>query len=125
MFINSRGKAMTYNDYSRRLKKLVYNRLKPELYYSSDPSLSAFAHLLDSQNWAPHTLRHCYTVRLVKAGLDVAQVQMYRGDSSPESAIAYIGHKSELEDLINRPHQKTLEDLSAGWEEKSINGGIS
>ena len=124
MFINSRGKAMTYNDYSRRLKKLVYNRLKPELYYSSDPSLSAFAHLLDSQNWAPHTLRHCFTVRLVKAGLDVAQVQMYRGDSSPESAIAYIGHKSELEGLVNRPHQNTIEDLSAAYERKSIHGGI-
>lgn len=125
MFVNSRGKAMTYNDYSRRLKKLVYNRLKPELYHSLDPLLSAFAHLLDNQNWAPHTLRHCFTVRLVAAGLNVAQVQMYRGDSSPESAIAYIGHKSELEMLINQPHQQMLEDLSAAWERKSINGGNS
>ena len=123
MFVNRRGKAMTYNDYARRLKKLVYNHLKPELYHSPDPLLSAFAHMLDSHPWAPHTLRHCFTVRLVKAGLDVAQVQMYRGDSSPESAIAYIGHKSELEILINQPHQKTIEDMSAAFERRSINGG--
>ena len=112
MFINRYGKAMTYNDYARRVKRLVYNHLKPELYNSEDPALSAFAHALDSRNWAPHTLRHCFTVRLVLEGLNVAQVQLYRGDSSPESAIAYVKSKGELERQVQLSHQKAIEGMA-------------
>ena len=111
MFMNTRGRAMTYSDYSRRLKVLIYKHLKPELYHSDDPALSAFAQALDSYNWAPHTLRHCFTVRLVLEGLDVAQVQLYRGDSSPESAIAYVKSKGELEKMVSFAHLKAIEGM--------------
>lgn len=113
MFVGRNGKAMTYNNYAKRVKRLVYTYLKPELYNSEDPMLSAFAHALDSRRWAPHTLRHCFTVRLVLEGLDVAQVQLYRGDSSPESAIAYVKSKGELKRQVRSAHQKAIEEMAS------------
>lgn len=111
MFIGAGGKAMTYNAYTRRVKQLVYKYLKPELYASEDPLMSAFAHLLDSYSWAPHTLRHCFTVQLVCDGLDVAQVQYYRGDKSPESALTYVMNKGELMQQVTQVHQQAIEVL--------------
>lgn len=111
MFVGTSGKAMTYSTYTRRVKRLVYDYLKPELYQSEDPALSSFAHLLDSYSWAPHTLRHCHTVQLVLEGQDVAQIQFYRGDHSPESALAYVASKGELMEQIKDVHQKALETL--------------
>lgn len=111
MFIGSTGKAMTYNTYSKRVKALVYNHLKPELYESADPEQSAFAHLLESYRWAPHTLRHCFTVKLVQEKLDVAQVQFYRGDKSPESAITYVMGKGELNKSPKPSHAGAIRGL--------------
>ena len=111
MFIGKNGKAMTYHSYEKRVKQLVYNYLKPELFDSTDPSLSSFAHLLDSYRWAPHTLRHCFTVRLVLEGLDVAQVQYYRGDSSPESALTYVSGKGELMNQLQVVHGVAISGL--------------
>jgi site-specific recombinase XerD len=111
MFISAAGKAMTYNTYAKRVKRLVYDYLKPELSLSEDPALSAFAHLLDSYSWAPHTLRHCFSVQLVLECLDVAQIQFYRGDRSPESALTYFANKGELMEQIKNVHQKALETL--------------
>lgn len=113
MFVGRNGKAMTYNNYAKRVKRLVYTYLKPELYNSEDPMLSAFAHALDSRRWAPHALRHCFTVRLVLEGLDVAQIQMYRGDTSPESAITYVKSKGELERQVRFAHQKAIKEMAS------------
>jgi len=113
MFIGSNGKAMTYNTYTKRVKRLVYDYLKPELYNSEDPMMAAFAHLLDSYSWGPHALRHVFTVQLVLEGLDVAQVQFYRGDSSPESALTYMANKGELLRKIEGVHSAAIEGLSS------------
>lgn len=113
MFIGSNGKAMTYNTYTKRVKRLVYDYLKPELYNSEDPMMAAFAHLLDSYSWGPHALRHVFTVQLVLEGLDVAQVQFYRGDSSPESALTYMANKGELLRKIEGVHSVAIEGLSS------------
>lgn len=112
MFLTRDGKAMTYATYSRRVKRLVYRYLKPELYDSEDPVLSAFAHLLDSRPWSPHSLRHCFTVRLVLDGYNVAQIQQYRGDSSPESALLYMNEKGDLERQVTTAHHNAIEGLS-------------
>lgn len=111
MFIGRNGKAMTYNTYANRVKKLVYGPLKDELIQSSDPDLAAFAQNLDSSRWAPHTLRHCFSVRLVLENMDVAQLQFYRGDSSPESAITYIANKGALTKTVQKQHEKVIEEL--------------
>ena len=73
--------------------------------------MASFAHLLDSYSWAPHTLRHCFTVQLVLEGLDVAQIQFYRGDKSPESALTYMASKGELMTQIKDVHQHAIEAL--------------
>lgn len=111
MFIGAARKAMTYNTYAKRVKRLVYDYLKPELYLSEEPTLSAFAHLLDSYSWAPHTLRHCFTVSLVLEGLDVAQLQYFRGDKSPESALTYLANKGELMRQVANVHQQAISAL--------------
>ena len=111
MFVCGAGKAMTYNTYAKRVKHLVYDHLKPELYLSEDPALSAFAQLLDSYRWSPHTLRHCFTVKLVLEGLDVSQIQYYRGDKSPESALTYLANKGELMRQVANAHQQAISTL--------------
>lgn len=111
MFVGAAGKAMTYDTYARRVKRLVYEHLKSELYSATDPMLTSFAHLLDSYPWNPHTLRHCFTVQLVLEGLDVAQLQYYRGDKSPESALTYIAGKGQLMQQVEKVHEKAIAGL--------------
>lgn len=112
MFVSAGGKAMTYNTYSRRVKDLVYNHLKPELEMSEDPLLSSFSHLLESYHWAPHALRHVFTEHLVLEGLDAAQIQFYRGDASPESALTYIANKGDIMRQITGIHKQAIASLA-------------
>lgn len=109
MFIGRNGRAMTYSTYTKRVNKLLLTHLKPEC--ENNKALQPFAQLLDSYNWAPHTLRHCFSVQLVLEGLDVAQVQYYRGDSSPESALAYLGGKHALTFCVQHAHKQAIEML--------------
>lgn len=111
MFVCRNGKAMTYKTYAERVKKLVYKYLLPELKQSDNPELSAFAHLLDSKRWAPHSLRHCFTVRLVLEDLDVGQVQYFRGDKSPESALTYVQGKGELLRKVQLAHEHAITSM--------------
>ena len=112
MFISAGGKAMTYNTYSNRVKRLVYDHPKPELEMSEDPLLSSFSHLLESHHWAPHALRHVFTEQLVLEGLDVAQIQFYRGDASPESALTYIANKGDIMRQIAGIHDQAIDSLA-------------
>lgn len=112
MFVCRNGKAMTYKTYAERVKRLVYDFLRPELKLSEKPELSAFAHLLDSKRWAPHTLRHCFTVRLALEDLDVGQIQYYRGDTSPESALTYVQGKGELLRKVQMAHEYAITSLA-------------
>lgn len=109
MFIGRNGKAMTYQVYSRRVKDLLLNKLKPECEKVSE--LQPFAQLLESAHWGPHTFRHCFTVQLVLKGLDAAQIQMFRGDRSPESALAYMAGKGELMSQARQAHEQAFAAL--------------
>ena len=111
MFV-SKGKAMTYQTYVRRLRALVARYLQPELKISSDPLLAVYGHKLDNYNFTPHTLRHVFTVQLVLEGLDTAQIMYYRGDSSPESALTYLCQKKELEQRLVGTHTSIIDMLS-------------
>lgn len=110
MVIGRNGKAMTYSTYSKRVKQLLHERLKPECELVKE--WQAFGQLLDSYSWGPHTLRHCFSVQLVLEGLDVAQVQKFRGDHSPESALAYLAGKRALTDTVHRAHENAINLLS-------------
>ena len=118
MFVCKNGKAMTYKVYAERVKRLVYNFLRPELKLSDNPELSAFAHLLDSRRWGTHALRHCFTVRLVLEDLDVGQVQYFRGDKSPESALTYVQGKGDLLRKVQAAHEYAITGLANLREDK-------
>jgi integrase len=96
MFVNVRGKAMTYKDYLRRFDALVTEYFRPALLRSDDGELKLYGQMLYENKLGLHALRHWFSVQLVLHGEDIAQVQFWRGDKSPESAFAYLQNKGDL-----------------------------
>ena len=96
MFINSKCLAMTYDDYSRRFKALVEDYFRPALLESGDAECRIYGQLLYENRLGLHALRHWYSVQLVLHGEDIAQIQYWRGDRNPESALLYLQNKGDL-----------------------------
>lgn len=96
MFVNSQGTAMTYDCYRDRFQGLVETRLRPLLLEHSDPECRIYGQLLCENKLGPHALRHWFSVQLALRGEDVAQLQFWRGDKSPESAFDYLQNKGDL-----------------------------
>lgn len=96
MLVNSKGLAMTYEDYCGKFKKLVEEYLRPELLVSEDAECRIYGQLLYEHSLSPHALRHWYSVQLVLNGEDIAQIQYWRGDTSPQSAFDYLQNKGDL-----------------------------
>jgi integrase len=96
MFINSQGNAMTYEVYKKRFSALIDNHLRPALLASNDPECRIYGQLLLENELGTHALRHWFTVQLVLRGEDVAQIQYWRGDKTPESALLYLQNKGDL-----------------------------
>lgn len=113
MFINGKGMAMTYDDYSRRFKALVENHFRPNLLECDDPELRIYGQLLYENSLTPHALRHWYSVQLVLRGEDIAQIQFWRGDRNPESAFAYLQDKGDLSRELETTNEYLAEILMA------------
>lgn len=96
MFINSRGMAMTYDDYYQRFRKLIDERLRPMLLGHPDPECRIYGQLLCENRLGLHALRHWFSVQLALRGEDVSQLQFWRGDKNPESAFTYLQDKGDL-----------------------------
>lgn len=96
MFINNCGVAMTYDDYARRFKSLVDNHFRVVLLECDDPECRIYGQLLYENSLTPHALRHWFSVQLTLKGEDIAQIQYWRGDKSPESAFVYLQNKGDL-----------------------------
>lgn len=96
MFINNCGMAMTYDDYARRFKSLVDNHFRAALLECDDPECRIYGQLLYENSLTPHALRHWFSVQLTLKGEDIAQIQYWRGDKSPESAFDYLQNKGDL-----------------------------
>jgi integrase len=96
MFINNKGLAMTYDDYSRRFSILVEKHFRPALLESADPECRIYGQLLYENRLGLHALRHWFSVQLVLNGEDIAQIQYWRGDKTPESALLYLQNKGDL-----------------------------
>lgn len=96
MFINNLGKALPYAQYRMRFIALIENHLRPALLASEDAECRIYGQLLYENNLGLHVFRHWYSVQLVLHGEDIAQVQYWRGDKSPESALLYLQNKGEL-----------------------------
>lgn len=113
MFINKKGMAMTYDDYALRFSMLVDERLKPAMLNSGDAECRVYGQMLCEKRLVLHLLRHWFTVQLVLNGEDIAQVQYWRGDKSPESAFTYLQNKGELVKELKHAGSELTEILVA------------
>lgn len=96
MFINSNGMAMTYGNYYARFQYLVDTCLRPLLLKHSDPECRIYGQMLCENKLAPHSLRHWFSVQLALRGETIDQLQFWRGDRNPESALVYLQNKGDL-----------------------------
>ena len=87
---------MTYYDYWHRFRILINEHVRAKLLKHKDPECQLYGQLLYENNLSPHSLRHFFTVQLVLMGEDIAGIQYWRGDSSPESALTYLQNKGDL-----------------------------
>jgi integrase len=114
MFVNAQGMAMTYAAYHYHFKQLVERHLRPLLLNHEDSECRLYGQLLYENSLGSHCLRHWFTVSLVLMGEDVAQVQYWRGDSSPESALSYLQNKGELMRELSVANESFAELLVKG-----------
>lgn len=112
MFINHRGKAMTYATYAQRVVRLTEEKLVPEMLQSDDMHCVLFAKQFATHSFGPHAFRHLFTCKLLQEGLNRDDIMYYRGDTSPESATVYLQNKKALLDPANAMHNKALDALS-------------
>jgi site-specific recombinase XerD len=111
MFVNNRGKAMTYNDYHSRFRYLVNERFRPALLESGDVECRLYGQMLYENRLGLHSLRHWYSVQLVLHGEDIAQIQYWRGDKNPESALVYLQNKGDLVRELENANETLIEIL--------------
>jgi integrase len=115
MFVNDKGLAMTYDDYSYRFNALVVNHFRTALLESDDSECRIYGQLLYENNLGLHALRHWFSVQLVLNGEDIAQIQYWRGDKNPTSAFEYLQNKGDL--------VKELENASSLFAELLLSQG--
>lgn len=103
MFVNEQrstvtGKKMAISkqSYCKRICKIVLNTVVPELLISDDSELKIYGMLLNENGFGLHAFRHWFTVQLVLCGEDLDGIAYWRGDTSLETAYAYLQNKGEL-----------------------------
>ena len=114
MFVNSYGMAMTYANYRGQFKQLIETHLRPELLKHGDAECRLYGQLLYENSLGPHSLRHWFSVALVLMGEDIAQLQYWRGDANPESALSYLQNKGELMQELSAANESFAEILMQG-----------
>jgi len=114
MFVNSQGKAMTYANYKWIFSRLIERHLRPLLLNHEDAECRLYGQLLYENKLGPHSLRHWFSVTLVLSGEDVAQLQYWRGDTNPESALSYLQNKGELMRELSAANNSFAEILMKG-----------
>ena len=98
--VNKHGKAITYDDYYSKFRKVV-GLARERMLKSDDPKVVVYGKHLAQTNLGPHIFRHWFSVKLTLFGEDVQGLMYWRGDKSPQSALTYIGNKSELVKQLN------------------------
>ena len=95
--LNKQGKALSYDVYYQRFRKIIREEMIPIFLKSDDPEVVFFGQLLQENNISPHIFRHWYTTQLVLSGVnEVSELMSARGDNSPESAWVYLQNKGEI-----------------------------
>lgn len=116
MFINTKGMAMTYDDYYGRFRELVEKHFRPVMLEQDDPELRIYGQMLCENILGPHSLRHWFSVQLVLRGEDIAQLQFWRGDRNPQSAFDYLMNKGDLVKELEEANEELQDFL--GWAAK-------
>ena len=95
--LNRRGKALSYDVYYQRFRKIIREEMIPIFLKSDDAEVVFFGQLLQEHNISPHIFRHWYTTQLVLSGVsEISELMSARGDKSPESAWVYLQNKGEI-----------------------------
>lgn len=95
--LNRRGKALSYDVYYQRFRKIIRDEMIPIFLKSDDAEVVFFGQLLQEHNISPHIFRHWYTTQLVLSGVsEISELMSARGDKSPESAWIYLQNKGEI-----------------------------
>lgn len=105
---------MTYANYKWLFSRLIERHLRPLLLNHEDAECRLYGQLLHENKLGPHSLRHWFSVTLVLSGEDVAQVQYWRGDTNPESALSYLQNKGELLRELSAANNSFAEILMKG-----------
>lgn len=95
VFVDTNGNPMSYGSYMyyfRKLKTIFIKRLQQ----SEDPKIKAQGLVLLSKRWGSHVGRGNFTNNMVNIVNSPSQLQYLRGDSSIESAAAYLDDSMEL-----------------------------
>ena len=124
MNVNLQGKAMTYDNYRIKFKRLSHDII-PLLLQSKDQEVIEYAHDLQEHNIAPHIFRHWFTVKLCTYGEDVAGLQYWRGDKSPESALTYLQNKGELQKQLKYINDELFDFLKYSSDKNQPNEVIA
>ncbi len=90
MFIDRNGMAMTYSSYQNRFRCLIARARQDSPAQPSDGSAVYTGRLLYENPLGPHALRHMVLSAVSLMGEDIAGLQYWRGDSSPDSALVYL-----------------------------------
>lgn len=110
MNVNLQGKAMTYNTYRKKFQQLTV-AIIPILLKSGDQEVVEYAHDLQEHNISPHIFRHWFTVKLCIYGENVAGLQYWRGDKSPESSLTYLQNKAEIQKQLQHVNNELFDFL--------------
>lgn len=108
-------KAMTYNNYHRRFKRLCNQYVFPYL-AKQGVMQEWYVQKLKSGKYGPHMLREYFTCRLVKEGVKWAQIMTYRGDKNTQSAVIYVLKGGAFEDSILNTQRMICEEIHANGE---------
>jgi len=113
MFVGKQGKAMTYPNYRNKFQALITKHVRPELLKSDDPECRLYGQLLYENKLSPHAMRHWFSVQLALMGEDIAGMQFWRGDTSPESAFVYLQNKGDLIKELSAANEMLADFLSS------------
>ena len=127
LFVNSNGNPMTTQTYSKRVKKLFYERFLPSLKricieQNTLEENIAYIEAYEENYPGAHMFRHWFTMYLLTKArtsnghkLSDGEIMAWRNDHDPRSMISYIHINSEFIDIYEKSafrfQRKILEDI--------------
>lgn len=124
VFIDNNGQAMSKDTYRYnfdKLKRAFINKLK-----SSDiPQLKLYSAYLNTQKWSTHLCRGIFSNLIADIASNTTEIAVWRGDSSLDSALAYVSDSRKIEKKLQLNMNKFYIDrYKRNFEHVlSLNGG--